>query len=621
MSAPVQECPVCLRDARDEAACPGCGWTLRGDRVLGHPTPEQERGFAAALAAARREVDLRAALLAAGYPGHGDPGLLGRLRGFARGGPTAGLPVEALTVEDPAGEDPVTHGEDDVRAAAATALDRLTGDHDRLTAVELTPEGVRAAVFTAGEVCAGLRGPVTGRSWRDLLPALPADDDLRRFRLAGGIGDTRPDPALLAAQADAAAPATDGPVLLLVRVPGWALPERVAARLRERGPSTELRLPPTGRTLTDDGVAALLALAPLRRDVGLVVADTGPGGRVRTAVRRVFPAGTTAAAAEPVTLAVRTPAVASAEFTLAVVAAAADDDPARWRPLAVTRARLRPAEEHRVDFTLAAGARVGVRCADDVTARHVPAAGLDAEWAATRAAVPETYRPADVPGADLAFAVELGGARDAVRERLALVAETVALVDAEHHAPASVRYAVLAYLDHSATRTDPGHVVRAFPLGAAADCLEFLGTLTPANPVYSHAAPVEDALLLAVRLAWRRTGAHRALVVLGSRPPHPTEDLGASAPRCPRRVGEGAQLRALRDLGVRLVGVWDRPDWTRPDHNDRFGRRGRAFWNRFGDRGLLDHRTTTAPDLVRGLDVRARAPEPHPLLLPLGGTR
>ncbi|MFD7660828.1 hypothetical protein ACFV4N_43235, partial [Actinosynnema sp. NPDC059797] len=292
----------------------------------------------------------------------------------------------------------------------------------------------------------------------------------------------------------------------------------------------------------------------------------------------------------------------------------------RWRPVAVTRARLRPAEEHRVDLTLAAGARVAVRCADDVTARHVPAADLDREWAATRAAVPGTYRPADVPGADLAFAVELGGRREAVRERLALVAGTVALVDAEHHAPGSVRYAVLAYLDHSATRTDPGHVVRVFPLGAAADCLEFLDTLAPAHPVYSHAAPVEDALLLASRLAWRRTGAHRGLVVLGSRPPHPTEDLGASAPRCPRRVGEGAQLRALRDLGVRLLGVWDRPDWTRPDHGDRFGRRGRAFWHRFGDRGLLDHRTATAPDLVRGLAVRDRDPEPHPLLLPLGGT-
>jgi hypothetical protein len=71
---PLGFCPVCLcslpadeRDEQDDTVCGDCGWPLDGPVLMGPATPQHRAALAGRLAAARRNADLRACSLAAGY--------------------------------------------------------------------------------------------------------------------------------------------------------------------------------------------------------------------------------------------------------------------------------------------------------------------------------------------------------------------------------------------------------------------------------------------------------------------------------------------------------------------------------------------------------------------------
>jgi hypothetical protein len=584
-------CPVCLDEAAGERECPGCGWTLAGGYLLGHATEDDRREFDRALAAAQARVDLRGALLAAGFPFDGDESLLAQLSAHVRPGaePGAREEIEASL----AAELPALLDEDAVTAAVDRAMRR---PNNGFAVIEVSADGVRTAVFRAGELVVELAGAPRNLPWRRLLPSLPAEPARQRLRLAGHaepVGGT----SLLPQGLD---------VLLLMRVTGWATPERLMRQLHWMTP---IRLAPNGRTLTEDGIAQLLALAPLRREVGLAVAEIDPGGTVRLATQPVFRAGTVDGAAEvDITL----PTVAGVDFACALVTVE-NPDPRSWRPRAVHRIGLPPGEQHRIRAVLSAPGHVELRHPGAVS-------DVDGEWRRLVAGLPATYRPKPVPGADIVFTVELCGDPELVRRRLRLVADTIQLVRDNHPAPAKVRYAVLGYLDHTSARARLGTVVQGCRLGSAADTLKHLTTLVPQALVHERAAPLEDALKVAGVMPW--SADRRVLVALGSRAPHPMSE--GSAPRCPAGTNWHMANDDLTRAGVHRIAVWDQPAWSVANHPDRYGPATRRFWRQFGRDAALDAAVIGPDDLAGETAVLDTAAEDDPLLFPIvtpGGPR
>ena len=70
-----------------------------------------------------------------------------------------------------------------------------------------------------------------------MLPALPADADRRRFVLAGGVGTKPVAPEVIDKQLAALLSkplVTDGEILVICRVPGWAIAAKLVSMLRAR---------------------------------------------------------------------------------------------------------------------------------------------------------------------------------------------------------------------------------------------------------------------------------------------------------------------------------------------------------------------------------------------------
>jgi hypothetical protein len=235
-------CPVCLAPVVDEPECAYCRWGLEGPVMLGPLTPEIRRAFDQRLVAARRRLDLTAAARAAGYPGRGEPERLARLAALVRGGAPRPAEREAV-VRELADED--------------TAAPERSGRLPDGSVVEITVRGLRSMTVLHGVEAAD----TTEWPWPGLVPGLPQDADESLFRLAGGIGDrattaSEPrEPADLTASAD----------VLVSRLPGWAVPERLLARLVRRFP--------TARTLYLAAEAP--ESAPFRHEPGFTAVGHG----------------------------------------------------------------------------------------------------------------------------------------------------------------------------------------------------------------------------------------------------------------------------------------------------------------------------------------------------------
>jgi hypothetical protein len=292
-------CPVCLFGIGDEPACAVCGWRLDGGYVLGRVTLAVERAFEEQVAAAQRRFDLEAAVRAAGFPDAGDLDLLARLEALVRAGPPPA--DERDHARRSAG---VTNGPEPRSGRSAEELASEAagtgGDRRMVKVAEIDAEGVAVSSFMVTED-GGVRelANLELTRWTSMLPELGGDPDELRFRLAGGVGRRPVVWAELDEAMDQALPgslAAEQPegtrVVLVCRVPGWAVPERLLTLLSRRLPDAQkLReradrpAPATGRPVPSQS-AAVRCPEGITSFAAVAVAGSGPADRfaVRMAV-------------------------------------------------------------------------------------------------------------------------------------------------------------------------------------------------------------------------------------------------------------------------------------------------------------------------------------------------
>jgi len=585
---PTAGCPVCVTPVGDQERCARCGWRLRGELVLGAVDSALRTAFDAELGAACRRFDLAAAALAAGYPAASgrDPARIGQfaslVRSADRGGSAMPHPEDLAGWQDAVRSLPLGAAVDAARAqgtildAVSAALGRLVrAESAAVVLADLGPDGIDTLTLAAdplGVVAAAGRSTYP---WSRLVSGLPTDHLRSAFTRAGGrqpAGAT-PGPAVGTANDDLARQAAlDGPdaagllraltdpttdPILLLRTPGWAVPEELAARVAAARPADGTHLvrlyPDADWRLAGTDVASLGRLAPLRHGYGLLTAVVDAASGVpRHGILPLFPAGTRADGTPPARVHVRVHRTAGAPVALAVVAqtgaSAADQHP----QVARVQTRLPAGAEHLVEIVLRGPGEVDLTRPESVTEDRRP-------WSeVTRLPATVDLRAA-VP-VDLVFAVELGGAARAVARRVRLIAETINLVDEQHPRPATIRYGLLPYVDHAADLV--GSPVQGARFGmTAAQALAESGALTSRRIVHEDAAPVEDALAAAAGLRWVDPG-HRVLVVIGARAPHPS-GAQAGVQRCTSGLEFRTQLdRLRRDHRVRIVALWDQPAWA-----------------------------------------------------------
>jgi hypothetical protein len=178
-------CPVCLRPDDGVVTCPGCGWRLIGDLVLGPVTMQAESDFAAELAAARRDFDVRAAVRAAGPPGEHNEALLRRLARRVRGGSDRADHDDHVRHALALADAPVPV----IRAGIGFALTRLVAGKTRAIAfVEIGQDAITVRTLVAGQHGTPVQQVGDSLAWTDFMPVLPSDPDLRYLVMAGGVG-------------------------------------------------------------------------------------------------------------------------------------------------------------------------------------------------------------------------------------------------------------------------------------------------------------------------------------------------------------------------------------------------------------------------------------------------
>jgi hypothetical protein len=616
-------CPVCLREAHDERRCPTCDWVLSTEYTLGHVTDAEQADFDRGLAHAQQSHDLRAALLAAGHPRVDDP-LLDRLVRLVRGGTVTPAAIEEArsALATPA------QGDKSLVPAVVDAMRRLMDvPGGAVIVVELTADGVTWTRFDRTDMSfAATRTHTAG--WRSALPSLPAKPAPQRFALAGGVGaDPTPHETTareIAAFVRRAGFADGAEIVVATHLSGWAIPTRLVATLQDDldAHTTEIALSGRKNRLTDQTVAEVLDGAPLCQDIAVVLADTDlAGGPVRLRLRTIFPAGASVATARAEHVRVAAPSIARTPMPV-VVATGDGTDPARWRAHAVSRVGVRPGEEHVLQFGLGRGGAVQVTCGPDDAVDPTPAERVRDDWTAIAAAVPRTYEPAEAGPADIVFAVELGGEPADVERRVRLVTDVVRHVEDSHPTPKSVQYSVIAYRDHSNTRTSHADVLDICPLGSVTQCLTFVRGLRAEMVVYQHAAPLEDALFAAER-QWRRARERRSdiskvVVILGARTPHLIQD--AKEPRCPGRHSWRESLSRLKEDGSLVVAVWDEPPSAGERHSNRRAATTRRTWHEIGALPPYALARWTGADVVRRIAVLDPPPTEQPLVLPINPT-
>jgi hypothetical protein len=631
------ECPVCEWPAGPlDVSCRRCGWELRGSYLAGHPAQADYDDVASRLAAARQHWDVRAAVLAVRAAGGSDTDRLGWLCRLARDGEptTATLQRIQQSVEEKALRPSSALG-------AGYALARLVaGETSRIAFLEIGQDEVSVEILTADDLGVPRRQSTGSRvAWRNLLPLLPDDTDLRRFQLAGGIGNSEPDhrpPALaditalraslsggmrLAMEkllANAAAVVVAGPaaglrvawptpdvdIVLVRRAAGWAFLEAAADLVRSYArPVADIAEGPASGTLAAI-VDRIAGLAPIRHAYGLVLVAVDPeDGTVRLDPCPLFPAG---AAARPhvkreVKVDVMPSAYSSAMVTLPVVANVGSEA-ANWPLVGGLAINGVAGDTTQLRVWLQGPGRLvfDARPAEVQPPTHV----LD--WPALLSDMPRRLPKAQT--VDVAFLVELGGEPANVAGR---VRSLIGALGAS--APAgAVRVAVLGYREHhgpyriDATEEDKSLLVGE-GLGSVAAAHTLLNSpeTWAAVPVYDGlSTPLEDALEFLLKRGdeWRRNARH-LLCVVGSRPPHPekVDPQGGLAVPCPHGH---SWLDLFNDLRwqheVEGIVVLD-------GHPPR--QRGRGYseqaWRRLGSQGRFSREKANVGQLVQAIGLVA----------------
>ncbi|MEV4999094.1 hypothetical protein [Streptomyces niveus] len=611
-------------DWRD--VCAVCGWRLHGDLVLGELSARDLTDAEAALSAAGRACDLRAAALAARNPDERRS-----LDAIVRGGP----PKQDEVVPDTPETVSATSG-------SGLALDELCqGRPEELSFVEAAADGLH--LTRVGVTEAGIPVPYDAGSatWRAVLPAFDTGETLRRFRLAGGCGtllpvDRREFDAAVEGWLTASLPAVPEPVVVLLRPPpGWELLRRAAAVVaRSRDVMLELAVhnealvepfeeagptpsPRRGGTEAPQERRAALARVrrhlrtlPLLADHTLLLAradrDTGS---VHPHSHVLFPAGSRLGPGETVTteVTVHGGAAVHAPLYLPVLAGAPAADGSGAPAVTVHQVTVGALEPTRLTFVLRGPGEVDLVAPAAHRGGRLPEpAVLDIPRLLSR--LPRRMvRP---PRLELLFTVELSGAdRAETEERLAFVRYVATLLAHRDHDGTAVRVGAVGHYDHAdheSTWAKGGTLLRAPVLARPpAQLPGALAGWAPAPRRQDTVSSLEDALYQVASLPARHSGdaeVCRVLLIVGRRPPAPPRQHGV-VPACPRATDWRTALARLRADGFRVLARVDAPADPAPDAASvRAERYAAEAWRALGADGVFRPGTDSAQDVVRAID-------------------
>jgi hypothetical protein len=650
--APSPVCPVCHRPDTGAVTCAQCSQTLRGGYVLGAATPADRSDLEASLADCRQRYDLRAAARAAGAPGGLDSELLDDLAVLARGGRPSPERIRDAVAEVEAADPPVSV----TSAGLMFTLTRLvTGKSEAIAFVEVGPDAIAVQTLVAGPLGVPRLQAHEAIQWTDVLPLLPENPDLRRLRMAGGIGeapdgpanadeaDAAPTPALIAEaivpalnklMAAAAAAAASSRLhgspgagnslrprvprrvdIVLVRRPlRWPVLETALAQARTvLRPVAELVVPLAEGDL-ETVVDAVAQRAPLRHGYELVLVDVNAdNGAVSVKPYPLFGAGIAVTPDEPPTVTVPLAVVAghaAAQVALPIVARRGPAPPYRepelvrqTRPL-VELAALNGSVpgETELRVTLHGPGNLEMHAVPELLSGHA----IRAHWLELITMLPDQVPRTWVPagGLDIVVLVELGGAEDVVAERVRLARDTIR----EFRGEPGVRVSVLGHRDHFGRyRVDaigkPGEdreaLVVGCPLTAPSEAWAAFGRAErwEAVPVVDRqVAPVEDALQIVAGSRWDwRPEARHVLLTIGGRVPHPPREprYGEGMLPCPHHYSWESALDRL--AAAQTVEPWA----VRDGQENLKSSYVREAWRRLGARPDLWSGKVTAAQLAR----------------------
>ncbi|CAM5440081.1 putative protein OS=Streptomyces lavendulae subsp. lavendulae OX=58340 GN=SLAV_08860 PE=4 SV=1 [Streptomyces lavendulae subsp. lavendulae] len=633
-----QACPVCGTPEEGDL-CAVCRWRMRGELVLGELTEWDVRRAADALAAAAHAWDVRAAALSgsAGAGAHEGAGAgtgvstdaSARLAAVVRGGlPGAG--------QDERGAEcvpqyrPVGPGEGTPVQGPAEWLeildDLIFGRSRELLFFEFGPDRVNVIKAYLDGNGIPRQKDAGSAEWDSLVPALDPHPEIRRFQLAGGIGEISPvgrrdfDAAVLRWLTESLPPPRDGSTVLLVSRPGWTLLDRAAAAFRRtRPPRAELlrRGGDAYGVTTADAVRGVLRTAPLPVDHSLLLARADRRtGAVDVHRHVLFPAGVRLRHGADATATVTVHGgVTGTSVLLPVLAGppAGEDTGPGPAVLGVGRAALGPLESARLTFVLRgpgevalAGPGDGTRPAGDggsTEGRHPPgttAPGTTAPGttgpaptapgATAPAPTPLDPTPLDLtalltrlprrivrpPRLEVFCTVELSGADAAeTEERLAFVRDLICSLARDPGTGGGLRVGAVGHYDHAIHENGyaprPVLLMPPVPAGPAVAALHALDTWHPARRRQDTVSSLEDALTALVPLATAppRAGeaVRRVALIVARRPPAPPRQHGM-VPSCPLGADWRAELDRLRAAGVHVLTRAD-PQTGPPTPPDR----------------------------------------------------
>jgi Protein kinase domain len=392
-------------------------------------------------------------------------------------------------------------------------------------------------------------------------PAPRAPDDWEEVELAEGVADIIA--RKIGGRREKGGRAREVFVVLR-RAAGWALLDQIARILVPRL-HAELDALIPGMGPIKEYLRGLLRRLPPRRLIELLVAEVDEAtGQVSTEFIALFDpaeANTRPGSRRTVRLSVSD----TASETLLPVVSRAGPDEKDWDVLHV--GVLDSPAPGPLDLTVELGGRTEVRLAADDPMRRLRSANYS--WTDIRRRIPDRSRRSATGQADLVVALELGSSDKNIERRRNFAAELLACAARLRGQGLDVRVAVLSYGDHRFDHA--GDSVQFEPR------IEWTGFADPAGltvpltalaavPVaHDLAAPVEHVLdMLGRHNGWRK-GAQRAVVFVGSRPPHPARPSSApiaerdefdKAVSCPQDFDwTVAHRRITGDLGVLCAAV------------------------------------------------------------------